>query len=376
MTIRLDSPEARRSQELIRLSVADPGFDTPSYIKEALSDALSKGYTHYSGTRGLDVLRKALAEFYSKNYSVQVDPELEILPTNGAGEALFIILHTFARPGGEVIVPDPSYHGFLHKIPRVGLKTVFAPLSRDGEFRLNVDSIRRAITDRTQLLFLCNPNNPTGVVYSRKELDQLASVLRENRHVKVILDECYSRMLYDDTSFYSLLQDESLRDQVIVVNTFSKTYAMTGWRLGWIIAKSSSIDRFSEVAFDIRSSVNTAVQYAGAKALSGDNGEAELMRKQYDENRKIMISHLRSLGVRFATPMGGFEIFGNFSSYDRNSVSLKKRLEVETRVQTVAGSEFGPGGEGYLRLVFCISRERLVEGLQRIETFLYEKKLS
>ena len=367
----MDNREISGEQELIKLSVADPGFDTPPYIKQALTDALSLGYTHYSGTKGVELLRGALSEFYSKSYSAKIDPEREIVPTNGAGEALFIILHTFAEPGGEVIVPSPSYHGFLHKVPHTGMRTVYAPLSRDGEFRLDAASIERAITDRTKLLFLCNPNNPTGVVYTREELDEIASVLRKHRHVKVISDECYSRILYDNARFYSLFSDESLRDQVIVVNSFSKTYAMTGWRLGWIIANQAFVDRFCETAFNIRSSVNSAVQYAGARALlQGGGREVEQMIKQYDENRKIMMSKLESMRVWFARPKGGFEIFADFSKYDSDSVRLKRRLEEQAKVQTVAGSEFGDGGEGYLRLVFCGRKEKMVEGLERIQAFL------
>lgn len=356
--------------DLIKLSVADPGFDTPNYIKEAMTEALKGGFTHYSGTRGLEELRKALSEFYSKNYSLEVNPDSEILPTNGAGEALFIILYALSRNGGEVIIPDPSYHGFIHKLPVVGLTPVYAHLRKDNGFELDVDSIRDAINEKTRAIFLCNPNNPTGVVYSKKELESLAQVIKENKHVKLISDECYSRILYDGAIFYSLMRDQSIRENVLVVNSFSKTYAMTGWRLGWVLGSKPLIDEYAEIAFNMRSSVNTAVQVAGANALKGDNSAVKSLVEKYNENRQTMMSELRSMGIPFTTPKGGFEIFADFSRYERDSVKLKKRMEDEIRVQTVAGSEFGPNGEGYLRLVFCVKKERMVEGLQRIRLFL------
>ena len=360
------------SAELIKLSVADPGFDTPSYVKDAMDNALKLGYTHYSGTRGLTELREALSEFYSKNYSLEVNPDSEILPTNGAGEALFIILYALSRNGGEVIIPDPSYHGFIHKLPVVGLTPVYAHLRKDDGFTLDVESICNAISEKTRAIFLCNPNNPTGVVYSKRELESVAEVLRKYKHVKLISDECYSRILYDGVSFYSLMRDESIRERVLVVNSFSKTYAMTGWRLGWVLGSKSLIDEFSDIAFNMRSSVNTAVQFAGASALKGDSSAVESLVEKYNENRQTMMSELRSIGIQFATPKGGFEILANFSQYERDSVKLKKRLEEEIRVQTVAGSEFGPNGEGYLRLVFCVTKERMLEGLRRIRSFLTE----
>lgn len=359
-----------KASELIKLSVADPSFDTPNYIKEAMNEALTKGYTHYSGTKGLQELRDTISRFYSKSHSIEVDPNSEILPTNGAGEALFIILYVLSRNGGEVIVPDPSYHGFIHKLPIVGLTPVFAHLRKDDGFALDIDSIRNAVSEKTRAIFLCNPNNPTGVVYSKEKLEELAEVLRENKHVKLISDECYSRILYDGTSFYSLIRNQSIRDQVFVVNSFSKTYAMTGWRLGWIVGNKQFIDKFAEVAFNMRASVNTAVQLAGAKALEGEDSTIKLLVEKYNQNRQTMMSELKSMGIPFTIPRGGFEIFADFSKYDQDSSELKKQMEEEIRVLTVAGSEFGPNGEGHLRLVFCSAKEKMVEGLRRIGTFL------
>lgn len=358
------------SADLIKLSVADPSFDTPNYIKEAMTNALKEGYTHYSGTRGLDELRNALSEFYARSYSLEINPDTEILPTNGAGEALFIILYALSRNGGEVVIPDPSYHGFIHKLPVVGLTPTFAHLRKERGFELDIESIRNSISEKTRAIFLCNPNNPTGVVYSKRELELLAEILKENKHVKLISDECYSRILYDGTGFYSLMHDESIREQVLVVNSFSKTYAMTGWRLGWVLGNKSLIDEFSEIAFNMRSSVNTAVQFAGVSAIKGDISAVNALVEKYDQNRHTLMSELRSLGIPFATPKGGFEIFADFSKYEHDSVKLKKRMEEEIRVQTVAGREFGPNGEGYLRLVFCTAREKMIEGVQRIRKFL------
>ncbi|MCL5066845.1 MAG: pyridoxal phosphate-dependent aminotransferase, partial [Thaumarchaeota archaeon] len=220
----------------------------------------------------------------------------------------------------------------------------------------------------------CNPNNPTGIVYGRDELQQVGDMLRENRHVLLILDECYSRILYDEVKYCNLFEDKSLRDQILIVNSFSKTYAMTGWRLGYVIANQSYIDRIASVAFDIRSSTNTAVQYAGAVALGSDAGDLELMVNEYRARRNLMMDYLKGMGLSFPIPQGGFEIFANFSEYGMNSSILKTKLAQDVRVETVAGSEFGPHGEGYLRLVFCVDRDKLIEGMERIRFFLEDGK--
>ncbi len=358
---------------MIRLSVADPSFATPAVVKNALSDALEKGLTHYCGTRGLDFLRKSISESYLTRYGFEVDPTTQIIPTNGAGEGLYLILQAITKDGDEIIIPDPTYHGFIHKLHHFGAKPIFVPLRARSDFRLDIDAINSEVRERTKAIFLCNPNNPTGIVYGRDELQQVGDILRENRHVLLILDECYSRILYDGVKYYHLLQDESLRDQILVVNSFSKTYAMTGWRLGYVIANQSHIDRIASVAFDIRSSTNTAVQYAGAVALRSNPRDLELMVNEYRARRNLMMDCLKGMNLSFPIPQGGFEIFANFRKYESSSSVLKTKLAQDAYVETVAGSEFGPHGEGYLRLVFCVDRDKLIEGMDRIRYFLEDK---
>ena len=355
---------------MIRLSVADPSFVTPSVIRNAATTALDHEYTHYCGARGLEILRKAISEFYSEKYSLEVNPATQILPTNGAGEALYLILHAIAEDGKELIIPNPTYHGFIHKLEHFKLKPVFVPLDTRNGFVLDVDAISSAVNERTRAIFLCNPNNPTGVVYSKAQLEKVGDILRKNKHVRLILDECYSRILYDSTRYYGLYEDNSIRNQIFIVNSFSKTYAMTGWRLGYMIATESLIDQITKIAFDVRSSVNAFVQSAGVRALKMDPKEIELMVNEYHSRRDLVMSYLRGMALSFPVPQGGFEVFVDFSAYGMKSADLKKQLEHEAHVQTVAGSEFGPQGEGYLRLVFCVDRDKLIEGMGRIKSHL------
>ncbi len=354
--------------------VADPAFPTDERVKKAFEYAVDRGCTHYFPAAGFDefALQKAISKFYEREYGYKVDPLTEINPTHGAQEALSFSLHVTVKPGDEVIVPQPTYAAMIEKLPIFGAKTVFTPLIEGENWRLDLDAIKSSINERTRMIFICNPNNPTGVVYSKKEMEGLAEIIRENKHVSVILDECYSRILYDGTKFHSLLGDVSIRNQLFVVNSFSKAYAMTGWRLGYVISSKEQIDKIKGLAFEYNGGVSYAVQYAGAVALEQCSSFVDGMVSELGKRRRVMLDSLSKIkNIRYDTPMGGFEIFPDFSAYSKNSVEFSSKLEQEANVKTIPGAKYGPRGEGHIRLVFCSEpSERIAEGVSRIKNYL------
>jgi len=359
--------EARDS---IAMSVADPGFDTDPRILKAFEFAVVNGCTHYFPAKGFDkeILPRAIARYYDSARGIQLDPLTQVEITHGAQEALSFSIHTTLKPGDEVIVPEPTYGALIDKLPIFGAKIAFVPLLEEENWHLDLDRIRSSITEKTKMIFICNPNNPTGTVYSKKEIDELREILKENNQISIIVDECYSRILYDGTSFVSLLGDGSILDQIFVVNSFSKAYAMTGWRLGYVISSKDRIDRIKNHAFEYSGGVSYAIQYAGAVALDQCSSFIDSMVEELDKRRHLMLNCLSEIeGVRSDTPNGGFELFPDFSEYNKNSRELSSKLAEEEKVLTFHGVKFGPSGEGHLRLVFCTEgSERISEGIRRI----------
>lgn len=354
----------------VNLRVADPSFDTPNEIKDCMKDALSRGLTHYYSTMGLEKLREEISRFYLESFSIRIDPAHEIMTTNGAGEGLYLILNSALRTGDEVIIPNPTYHGFIKKVLHGSVVPRFVPLYEPGSVDLNLKAIKDAVGEKTRAIYICNPNNPTGTVLSMRDVEGLHELLLANRQLLLILDKCYSRILYDDAKYVELLKYEDIRDQLLVVDSFSKTYAMTGWRIGYLIAPESLMKNIEKLAFDVRSSVNTAVQDAAAGALRLGGSRIREMVDAYARRRDIMISFLRRNDLNYITPFGGFEVFMDIRKFGIDSETFAQSLEREVNVSVVPGSEFGPDGEGFIRIVFCASDESLKEGLDRMEIFV------
>jgi aminotransferase len=376
----IDQAMENSKTEQIAMWVADPGFPTDKRIKEAFDFAVEKGCTHYFPAKGFDenILPKAIARYYENTRGAQIDPLTQVKVTHGAQEALSFSLHVSVKPGDEVIVPEPTYSALIEKLPIFGAKTVFVPLIEKDNWRLDTDAIKSKITEKTKAIFICNPNNPTGIVYSKKEIEDLSNILRENKHVSILLDECYSRILYDGTEFFSLIDDDTVRNQLFLVNSFSKAYAMTGWRLGYVISGKEKIDKIKSLAFEYNGGVSYAVQYAGAVALDRCSSFVESMVEELAKRRKVMLQHLAEIkDVTFENPKGGFELFPNFGAYTDNSVDLSTKLEQEINVKTIPGSRFGPSGEKHLRLVFCSeNNSRIAEGMSRMKSFFSTSRIS
>ena len=354
----------------INLHVADPYFDTPQPIKEMMIHSLSNGFTHYSSTIGLESFRKAIASFYDKEFSVRINPSNEVIPTNGAGEGLYLILHSLFEPGDEIIIPNPTYHGFLKKVKHSSLVAKFVPMFLAKTENFDINSVSNAITDKTKAIYICNPNNPTGTVLRKEDMDKISILLEKNNKIMLIVDKCYSRILYEGAKYYEFLSYDKIRDQILVVDSFSKTYAMTGWRIGYIIGTESNIAKVAETAFDVRSSVNTAIQEVAAQTISIKEPFVKEMVYQYSKRRHLILSFLKENNIGFFEPHGGFEVFVDISRFGLTSTQFAEKIQDMMHVKVVSGSEFGPNGEGYIRIVFCVAEDELKEGLLRIRQFI------
>ena len=365
---------SKNGRGIIDMWVADPAFKTDRKIIEAFGYAVRGGCTHYFPAPGFDanVLQKAVAKYYRRERNCKVDPLTEIVPTHGAQEGLSLSVQAGARPGAEVIVPEPTYNVFIEKLEGFGVRPVFVPLLEKEHWRIDFDSVKSVITERTRLIFICNPNNPTGTLCTRKDMEALAEILAENPEVSVVLDECYSRILYGGAEHHSLLGDADLMDQVYVVNSFSKTYAMTGWRLGYVVSSKKNADRIKRISFEYNGGVAYPIQYAGAVALEKCSGFVKKMRAELGIRRDAMLDGLAELkDVAFEKPRGGFEVFADFSPYSRDSESFVEAIENEARVKTMPGRKYGPSGEGHVRLVFCSNAPvKIREGTSRIGAWL------
>ena len=361
----------------INMWVADPYFKTDEKIIEAFNYAVANGCTHYFPARGFDghVLHRAIAQYYLDDMAVQVDPLGEVCPTHGAQEALSLSVQATTRPGDEIVVPEPTYSAFIDKLEAIGVKPVFVPLLEEDHWKLDIDALRSAVSEKTKMIYLCDPNNPTGSVCTRAELDALSELLKENKTVSLLIDECYARILYDGSAHHTLLDDRGLLDQLYVVSSFSKTYAMTGWRLGYLVTGRRNADRIKHLSEEYNGGVSYAVQYAGAAALARCSGSVRSMIEELDRRRRVMLGALAEVkDVSFETPSAGFEVFPDFSAYSRHTVRLASELE-EAGVKTMPGVKYGPSGEGHIRLVFCAEEApRISAGISRISEHLRARR--
>ncbi|MDG6964623.1 MAG: pyridoxal phosphate-dependent aminotransferase [Nitrososphaerota archaeon] len=362
---------AESADGVISMWVADPAFPTDRRIVDAFNFAVDSGCTHYFPAKGFDelVLPKAIAAFYGEDRGLELDPADEVCITHGAQEALSLSIQAAMKPGDEMIVPQPTYNALIEKLEIFGVRPVLVPLLESEGWRLDTDAVRAAISERTRMVYVCNPNNPTGTVLGRKDVDALSGILREEERLSLLLDECYSRILFDGAGFAPFpSDDEELRGRTFLVNSFSKAYAMTGWRLGYVVTDKARADAIKRLSFELNGGVSYPIQYAGARALNDCASFVSSMVEELDRRRRAMIRGLSELeDVRFEPPSAGFEVFPDFSAYSRDSVALCARLLRDARVRTMPGVKYGPSGEGHLRLVFCAEGgERIEEGLTRI----------
>jgi aspartate/methionine/tyrosine aminotransferase len=357
-------------KSIVNLCIGQPDFPPPEHVIEAGQRAIADGHHGYSPAPGILPLREAIAEDLERRFSAGVDPDC-VTVTPGSKVALFFAIQMLGEIGSEIIYPNPAYPGYESIISYSGSTPIPYPLSEATGFSFDADDVLSRITPKTRAIILNSPANPTSGVLDRGELDRLVAGLEKHPNVAVISDEIYSRIIYDGHAHFSLLSYGQLRDRLILLDGWSKSFSMTGWRLGYAVWPESLVQHAVKLAINCHSCVNNATQYAGIAALEGPQDTVHEMIAAWSARREIIVRGLRSLpGVRCTMPAGAFYAFPNISGTGFSSATLQSRLLNEEGVAALSGTSFGTLGEGYIRLSYATSTEQIEEALFRMNRFL------
>ena len=363
---------AAEMEEVISLSVGEPDFSTPWHIRQEGIRTLEKGKTWYSANAGMIELRQAIADHIRQESGVSYDPKSEILVTVGGSEAIDLTFRALVAPGDEVLIPEPSFVCYDPLTRMAGGVPVPLVTRAEEQFRLTPEALQAAITPRTKLLVLPFPNNPTGAIMPREELEKIAAVLR-GTDIMVLSDEIYGVLTYG-REHTSITQIEGMQERTVLVNGFSKAYAMTGWRLGYACGPAPVMKMLTKLhQFGIMCAPTTA-QYAAIEAMRNGAEDVVTMRREYDMRRRFIVDGLRKLGLDCFEPEGAFYVFPSIQSTGLTSDEFCRRLLEEKHVAVVPGNAFGACGEGYVRISYCYSLKHITEALRRMDAFLQELK--
>jgi aminotransferase len=366
---------SRQIPDVVTLGRGDPDLSTPSHIVAAGRAAMESGHTHYTPLRGLDSLREAIADKLKQDNGVVVDADHEVLITTGTQEAVSVAMLALVDPGDEIILPDPYYFTYEYAIQYAGGRPVTVPTSAASAFAPDPDDIARAISPRTKAVVLLTPNNPTGAVYSRAVLERIAEVSLSSG-VPVISDELYEASVFGDAEHFSIGSVPGMRDRTITINGFSKSYRMTGWRIGYMVGPSRFVTSAQKIKQTLTICAPSISQHAAVAALSGPQDSIQEARDIYAERRDAFLHRLDEIGIPYFQPAGTFYVFVDITAFGMSSSELCLRLLEEARVFVYPGSSFGAGGEGYVRISLLAPTPRLMEGVDRIERFLADRSLS
>jgi aspartate aminotransferase len=353
-----------QGRSVIHLEIGEPDFDTPEHIKEAAIRAIRDGFTHYTPAAGIKEAREAIAEDVERSRGIPVGAD-QVVITPGAKPIMFFVILALVNPGDEVIYPDPGFPIYESVARFAGAKLVPWVLREDREFRADPEDLRRLITPRTRLVVLNAPHNPTAGVCSREDIETIAEIVR-GRPITVFSDEIYRRILYDGT-FSSIASVPGLADQTVILDGFSKTYAMTGWRLGYGVMRPSLAQRITQLMVNCNSCTAAFTQMAGIAALRGSQECVDRMVAEFRRRRDVIVDGLNSLpGVRCLRPHGAFYAFPNVRRIDANTKRFENMLLQEAGVATLSGTSFGAHGEGFLRLSYAASVGAITEAVERM----------
>lgn len=367
---------AAQGHSMINLGIGQPDFPTPQHIVEAGIKALRDGHHGYTPANGIPELREAVAADLESRAGRALDPG-RVLIVPGGKVTMFFAITAFGEPGTEIIYPNPSFPIYESLINYTGAKPVPLMLKENDGFGFKAEDILSLITERTRLIVLNSPANPTGGVVAPEEIERLAEGLERHPDVAVLCDEIYSRILYGEHRHASLLAYPSLSERIILLDGWSKTYAMTGWRLGYSYWPESLVGKMTRLAVNSYSCVNAAAQHAGLAALNGPQDEVEKMRQAFDERRKAIVNGLNRIeGISCVEPGGAFYAFPNISETGFTAKQLEEGLLEQAGVAAIAGTSFGANGEGFLRLSYANSLENIKTALDRIESYLAEHRTS
>lgn len=359
-------------KDVISLTVGQPDFVTPWHIREAGIQSLETGKTFYTANAGLFELRQEINNYMTRRFDLSYDPASEIIVTVGGSEAIDIAMRATLDLGDEVIIPTPSFVCYEPLAKMAGAKPVILETTFEDEFKINPDELKNKITDKTKMIILPFPSNPTGAIMTREELEEIAKIVRDT-NIVILSDEIYAEMTYG-SRHCSIASVEGMRERTIVVNGFSKAFAMTGWRLGWVCAPAPITEQMLKIhQYEIMSSPTTS-QFAAISALKNGDADIEYMTNEYDRRRTIIYNKLNEMGIESFEPRGAFYIFPKISQFGLSGEEFCSELLKRYHVAIVPGEAFGKCGAGFARISYAYSINHIVEGLDRMERFIKEIK--
>lgn len=361
-------------KDAISLGVGEPDFETPWHIREEGIYSLEKGKTVYTSNAGLMELKEEVCKYLQRRCHVSYEPA-DVLVTIGGSEAIDVALRAMLDAGDEVLVPQPSYVSYVPCVTLADGVPVIIDLKEENEFRLTKEELLAAITDKTKVLILPFPNNPTGAIMEQKDLEEIAEVIIE-KDLFVISDEIYSELTYGGKEHVTIASLPGMKERTILINGFSKAYAMTGWRLGYATGPKAVINEMIKIHQFAIMCAPTTSQYAAVEALRNGDADVEMMREAYDARRRFLVTRLREMGLPCFEPYGAFYVFPCITSLGMTSDEFANKLLQEEKLAVVPGTAFGDCGEGFLRISYAYSVEKLKEALDRLERFVERHKIS
>lgn len=362
---------ASSMENVVSLSIGEPDFDTPWHIRDIGIYSLEKGRTHYLANAGLMELREEITKYMYRRFSLMYEPS-QVLVTVGGSEAIDLAFRVLLSPGDEVIIPEPCFVCYEPLCRLAGAVPVKIETLAENEFMVTPEALEAAVTEKTRLLVLSYPNNPTGAILPEDMVKKLGEVVKKHE-LFVVSDEIYAELTYG-SKHYSMAQIPELKDQVLIVNGFSKAYAMTGWRLGFACGHPEVVKMMTKLhQFGIMSASTTA-QYAAVEALRNGDEDVVAMRDEYDDRRRVIVDGLRAIGCPCFEPRGGFYVFPDISAFGMSSEAFCEELLREERVAIVPGNAFGAPGEGFARVSYASSLENISKALDRMERFVNKYK--
>ena len=362
---------AEEMDNVISLGVGEPDFKTPWHIRQTGINTLEQGATRYTANAGLSLLRDEIADYYKRKFNVQYDPKTEITVTVGGSEGIDMAIRSLVCPGDEVLVVEPSFVCYKPIIEICGGVPVPIVTKNEDNFKLMPEEIENAVTDKTKLIVLPFPNNPTGAVMRKGDLEKIAAVIKKH-DLLILSDEIYSELTYGDEEHTTIASLDSMRERTIIINGFSKTYSMTGWRLGYALGPAPIIKQMTKLHQYAIMSAPTTSQYAAIEALRNGDDDIKKMREDYDMRRRFTVDAFRKIGLDCFEPEGAFYLFPCIKSTGLSSEEFGEKLVVSKRVAVIPGNAFGDCGEGFIRVSYCYSIDNIKEAVRRIGEFIKE----
>ncbi len=355
-------------KDVVGLTVGQPDFDTPWHIRNAGIRSLEEGHTYYTSNNGIMEMREEIANYQKRRFGLEYDPKNEIIVTVGGSEAIDLAMRALIEPGDEVIIPTPCFVCYEPLARLAGATPVILNLSADNGFKLTAEQLKSAITEKTKLLVLAFPNNPTGSVLRKSDLEEIAKVLRET-NICVLSDEIYAELTYGE-KHVSIASLEGMRERTIIANGFSKAYAMTGWRMGYTLAPEYFTKQMAKIhQYGIMSAPTTS-QFASIEALKNGDSDIEYMKGEYEARRRLIVSELNRIGIDTFMPDGAFYVFADLRKFGLDDETFCERLLYEHKCAIVPGSAFGESGKGFARLSYAYSPTHIRKAIKRIEEFI------